>query len=87
MQKVAISVCIIAGCMLSACTTDCECDRPCNENCGDGVCGSGETSSTCPADCSTNCGNGRIETGEQCDLNNFGAATCQNLMGACWSGQ
>jgi len=48
-----------------------------DNNCGNGVCDSGETAANCWEDCG--CGNGIINVGEQCDDTNLNNQTCQSL--------
>lgn len=47
--------------------------------CGDGVCGTGETSASCPSDCAASCGNNICDTGE--NLN-----SCPNDCSVCGDG-
>jgi hypothetical protein len=44
--------------------------------CDDGVCGGEETLESCMLDCG--CGNGVLEVGEECDVGDFGGATCED---------
>ncbi len=57
-------------------TTTCGTTAP--PNCGNGVCGTGETCSNCQQDCGVCpavCGNGIKETGEECDGTALGSCT------------
>lgn len=44
--------------------------------CGDALCGGGETVESCPLDCG--CANGVLDAGEECDVGDFGGATCED---------
>ncbi|MBQ8037167.1 MAG: DUF4215 domain-containing protein, partial [Proteobacteria bacterium] len=70
MKKLAIALCVLSGCMLTACGD--ECDKDCAK-------------ADCNCDSCENkggyCGNGNIELGEQCDGVNFAAATCATVVG------
>ncbi len=69
----------LLGVSLSALLLAASCGDDDNQNpvCGNGVCDTGETAESCPADCE-GCGDGVKDQGEECDGEDFGAATCES---------
>ena len=57
------------------CTTDHAC--PILQKCGDGKCGTDESSTTCPQDCTANCDVLNCDDGDPCTIDYCTAAGCQ----------
>lgn len=70
-----------AAVVLAACAFSSACaSGGSSSECGDGKCEGDEDRFSCPQDCVTAfCGNSIIETGEECDGQEMGGATCQSM--------
>jgi hypothetical protein len=70
--KHLVALSCVLGLALAACDGS-------NDTCGDLVCDGNETATSCPSDCG--CGNGVANSGEECDGDDLGDATCMSATG------